>query len=86
MPAHHLRRPFPEHTLIRPAAYPALLEAANSFVTRLVARYQTRPSIVAWQLEHEAVDPLGVEHSWRLAAAFVEQEARGCAKPTPAGR
>jgi hypothetical protein len=31
---------------------------------------------MAWQVEHEAADPLGVEHSWRLGAAFVEQEVR----------
>jgi hypothetical protein len=52
-----------------------LLEAAAAFITRLVERYKNRASIVAWQLEHEAVDPLGVEHSWRLEAAFVAQEA-----------
>jgi hypothetical protein len=74
VPAHHLSRPFPEHTLVKPTAYPALLEAAAAFITRLVERYKNRKSIVAWQLEHEAVDPLGVEHSWRLDAAFVEQE------------
>ncbi len=75
-PAHHLRHPFPEHTLIEPSAYPSLLSAATAFLTRLVERYKSHKSIVAWQLEHEAVDPLGVEHSWRLAAAFVEQEAQ----------
>ena len=37
-------------------------------------RYRDRPAIVAWQVEHEAVDPLGMEHSWRLSAAFVRQE------------
>ena len=83
VPAHHLPRPFPEHTLIRPAAYPALLEAATGFLARLVERYQAHTSIVAWQLEHEAVDPLGVAHSWRLAAAFVEQEAAALRKADP---
>jgi hypothetical protein len=39
-----------------------------------VERYKGRKAIVAWQVEHEAVDPLGMEHSWRLAAAFVEEE------------
>jgi hypothetical protein len=82
-PAHHLRQPFPEHTLIKPAAYPALLEAAAAYITRLVERYKNRPSIVAWQLEHEAVDPLGVEHSWRLDAAFVEQELAALRKADP---
>jgi hypothetical protein len=76
VPAYHLRQPFPEHTLIEPAAYPALLEAARAFIYRIVERYSDRQSIVAWQLEHEAVDPLGIEHSWRLDAAFVEAEAQ----------
>ena len=26
------------------------------------------------QVEHEAVDPLGVEHSWRLTTGFVKRE------------
>jgi hypothetical protein len=30
--------------------------------------------VVAWQLEHEAVDPLGFEHSWRLSRDCVESE------------
>jgi hypothetical protein len=80
VPAHHLRTPFPEHTLIKPPAYSSLLEAATAFITRLVERYQEHKSIVAWQLEHEAVDPLGVEHSWRLDAAFVEQEVEALRK------
>jgi hypothetical protein len=83
VPGHHLKSPFPEGRLIRPSGYPALLEAAQSFITRLVERYRQRESIVAWQLEHEAVDPLGVEHSWRLEAAFVEQEAAALRKADP---
>jgi len=75
VPVHHLGQPFPEHILIKPSAYPALLEAAAAFINRLVERNKNRTSIVAWQLEHEAVDPLGIEHSWRLEAAFVEREA-----------
>ena len=43
-------------------------------------------AIVAWQVEHEAVDPLGIEHSWRLAAAFVEQEVAAVRRPIPPGR
>ncbi|HLV97675.1 MAG TPA: beta-galactosidase [Ktedonobacterales bacterium] len=74
VPAHYLPRPLPEHTRIKPSAYSALLSAATTFIIRLVERYKQHQSIVAWQLEHEAVDPLGVEHSWRLDAAFVEQE------------
>ncbi|HEY7122489.1 MAG TPA: beta-galactosidase [Ktedonobacterales bacterium] len=83
VPAHHLRQPFPEHIRVKPSAYPALLKAATAFLTRLVERYKLRQSIVAWQLEHEAVDPLGVEHSWRLDAAFVEQEVEAFRKADP---
>jgi len=74
VPAHHLRQPLQEHTLIRPSDYPSLFTAATDFITRLVERYKHRQGIVAWQLEHEAVDPLGVEHSWRLDVGFVEKE------------
>ncbi|HEY3344176.1 MAG TPA: beta-galactosidase [Anaerolineaceae bacterium] len=83
VPAHRLRRPFPEHTLIQPAAYPALLTAAADFLTRLVERYKARQSILAWQLEHEAIDPLGVEHSWRLRADFVGQEVGALRRADP---
>lgn len=83
VPEHHLRRPFPEHKLVKSSEYPLLLEAATGFITRLVERYKHHESIIAWQLEHEAVDPLGVEHSWRLEAAFVEQEAAALKKADP---
>ena len=83
VPAHHLSQPFPEHTLIKPSAYPSLLAAATTFIIRLVERYKDRKGIVAWQVEHEAVDPLGVEHSWRLAAAFVEKEVEAVRKADP---
>jgi hypothetical protein len=46
-------------------------------------RYRAHASIVAWQLEHEAVDPLGVAHSWRLAAGFVEQEVQALRQADP---
>ncbi|HEU5348739.1 MAG TPA: beta-galactosidase [Ktedonobacterales bacterium] len=74
VPEHHLKQPFPERTRIKPSAYPALLRAAREFIARLVERYKHRQGIVAWQLEHEAVDPLGIEHSWRLDATFVAEE------------
>lgn len=74
VPAHHLRHPLQEHARIKPSAYASLLEAATTFIMRLVERYRQRQCIVAWQLEHEAVDPLGVEHSWRLDVDFVTQE------------
>lgn len=84
VPAHQLSRPFPEHTLIKPSAYPHLLEASTAFITRLVERYRSHTGIVAWQLEHEAVDPLGVEHSWRLAEAFIQKEAAALRQADPA--
>jgi hypothetical protein len=74
VPGHHLRQPLREGALVTPAAHAALLAAAIAFITRVVEHYRTHEAIVAWQVEHEAVDPLGMEHSWRLAAAFVEQE------------
>ena len=83
VPDHYLQPPFPEHTLIKPSAYPSLLEAATAFITRLVERYKQRKSIVAWQIEHEAVDPLGIEHSWRLAVDFVEKEIEAIRKADP---
>ncbi len=83
VPKHQLPQPFPEHTLIQPAAYPSLLAAAIAFITRLVDRYKQRQSIVAWQLEHEAVDPLGIEHSWRLDADFVKKEMEALRQADP---
>src|SRR3989440_2805593 len=83
VPAHHLRQPLREHTLIKPSDYPSLFTAATEFTTRLVERYKHRQGIVAWQLEHEAVDPLGVEHSWRLDVAFVEKEVEAVRKADP---
>src|SRR6059058_2117684 len=83
VPTHHLSHPFPEHTLIKPSAYPSLLTAATAFITRLVERYKHRKGIVAWQLEHEAVDPLGVEHTWRLDVAFVEKEVEAVRNADP---
>src|SRR5438093_9960557 len=74
VPAHWLTQPFREGSLVQPASHPALLSGAEQFITRIVSRYRERQSIVAWQLEHEAVDPLGVEHSWRLSRSFVERE------------
>jgi Beta-galactosidase len=74
VPGHHLRRPLPEGVLIEPAAHRKLLDAATAFLTRIIERYRDRRAIVAWQVEHEAVDPLGMEHSWRLSTAFVRAE------------
>lgn len=84
VPPHHLRQPFPERSRVTPSAYPALLDAGCAYIARLVERYGRREAIVAWQLEHEAVDPLGLEHSWRLDADFVAAEfaALRAADPT----
>ena len=83
VPAHHLEKPLREGILVQPATHEALLAAALAFVTRIVERYKMRSAIVAWQVEHEAVDPLGVEHSWRLAAGFVKQEVDAVRKADP---
>jgi Beta-galactosidase len=74
VPAHHLPQPLPEGQLIGPLTHPGLTRAAREFVRRVVELYRHRPEIIAWQVEHEPVDPLGLEHSWRLSAAFVRQE------------
>jgi hypothetical protein len=83
VPPHHLVAPLREGTLVKPATHPALLAAALAFVTRIVERYRSRTAIVAWQVEHEAVDPLGVEHSWRLSAGFVREEVDAVRKADP---
>lgn len=74
VPGHQLAQSLPEGSLIRRSTHAALLTAATHFIRQVVERYRDRRSIVAWQLEHEAVDPLGVEHSWRLDMDFVQQE------------
>jgi hypothetical protein len=74
VPSHRLAEPLPEGIVVRPAQYPRLLDAATEFVTRIAERYRDRAAIIAWQVEHEAVDPLGMEHSWRLAEDFVAAE------------
>ena len=83
VPAHHLQTPLDESSLVQAASHKALLEAAIAFATRIVERYKDRTTIVAWQVEHEAVDPLGVEHSWRLSAGFVKQEVDAVRKADP---
>jgi len=74
VPEHQLVRSLPEGSLVRPSTHAALAGEATRFIRQVVERYRDRASIVAWQLEHEAVDPLGVEHSWRLALDFVQRE------------
>jgi glycosyl hydrolase family 42 (putative beta-galactosidase) len=74
VPRHRLDEALPEGRLIDGTSHRALLEAAIEHVARLVRRYRDRKAIIAWQVEHEAVDPLGLEHSWRLAETFVRRE------------
>jgi hypothetical protein len=83
VPAHHLEKPLQEGALVQPATHEALLAVALAHVTRIVERYKARAAIVAWQVEHEAVDPLGVEHSWRLSADWVKQEVDAVRKADP---
>ena len=84
VPAHELPAPLPEGRLVSPQTHPRLAAAAASFARRIVERYRGRSEIVAWQVEHEPVDPLGMEHSWRLSAAFVEQEVAAVRAADPA--
>lgn len=74
VPDHVLDSPIPEHSVVSAKTHPSLLEASTTFARRIVERYRDRESVVAWQVEHEAVDPLGMEHSWRLSASFVRSE------------
>jgi len=83
VPSHYLNTPLQEHTRIKPSTHPSLFAAAIAFISHLVERYKQRKGIVAWQLEHEAVDPLGIEHSWRLDVSFVEKEAEAVRNADP---
>ena len=74
VPEHQLEHSLREGSLVRASTHPALLSAARRFVHEIVSRYRHRTSVIAWQLEHEAVDPLGMEHSWRLSEDFVRAE------------
>ena len=84
VPAHHLSPPLREGALVRPDEYRRLLEAGTAFAVRVVERYRNRAAVIAWQVEHEAVDPLGVEHSWRLSEAFVRSEVEAVRAADPA--
>ena len=65
---------FKEGTLVRAHEQTRLIEAACSFITRVVERYRHHAAVIAWQVEHEALDPLGMEHSWRLDEDFLARE------------
>lgn len=74
VPDHVLGRPLPERSLISPDSHPELLAGARSHLQAVINRYKDRGSIIAWQIEQDSVDPLGLEHSWRLTRSFIEQE------------
>jgi hypothetical protein len=74
VPPHHLPEPLPEGRLVTAESHRPLLEAGIEFITKVVGRYAARSPVTAWQVEHEPVDPLGMEHSWRLAAGFARAE------------
>ncbi|HVS50228.1 MAG TPA: beta-galactosidase [Candidatus Dormibacteraeota bacterium] len=83
VPQHHLRSQLREGTLESEGSHPELLAAAIGFVAQVVERYRDHDSVIAWQVEHEAVDPLGMEHSWRLATAFVRREVAAVKQMDP---
>jgi hypothetical protein len=83
VPSHHLNAPLPEGSIVSGSSHPRLVDAATSFVTRIVRRYRDRRCVVAWQVEHEAVDPLGMEHSWRLGLDFVSAEVAAVREADP---
>jgi hypothetical protein len=74
VPSHRMPRPLREGTLVHVDDHAWLVQPALEHLTRLVERYRDRACVVGWQVEHESLDPLGLEHSWRLAADFVRAE------------
>ena len=84
VPAHQLREPLREGALVEPEDHEPLLSAGTAFAARVVQRYRDHQAIVAWQVEHEAVDPLGMEHSWRLSSAFARAEVEAVRAADPA--
>lgn len=83
VPAHHLPEPLPEGRLVTPETHRPLLEACIEFLTRIIDRYAGRDAVIAWQIEHEAVDPLGMEHSWRLSGEFLAAEVAAARRADP---
>jgi hypothetical protein len=83
VPQHQLTERLREGSLIRPETHSSLHSAARRFISQIVTRYRGRQSLVAWQLEHEAVDPLGFEHSWRLGRDFVAGELAALRESDP---
>ena len=83
VPRHQAGRCIPEGTLATPVTHPDLLAGAANFTRRVVERYRDRAAVVAWQVEHEAFDPLGLEHSWRLSGSFVDAELAALREADP---
>ena len=83
VPAHHLPAPLPEGRLVTPETHRPLLEAGTEFMTQVIGRYAGRSAVIGWQVEHEAVDPLGMEHSWRLSAGFAAAEVAAARAADP---
>jgi hypothetical protein len=83
VPGHRLPAPLPEGRLVTPQTHGPLLEAGIEFLTKVIGRYATREAVIAWQVEHEALDPLGMEHSWRLSAGFVAAEVAAARAADP---
>jgi hypothetical protein len=83
VPAHHLPAALPEGRLVTPESHRPLLDAGTGFITRIISRYAARGQVIAWQVEHEATDPLGMEHSWRLSAGFAAAEVAAARAADP---
>jgi hypothetical protein len=83
VPSHRLPRPIREGVLVHADDHAWLLQPALEHLGRLVERYRGRACIVGWQVEHESVDPLGLEHSWRLATDFVRAEIAAVKRADP---
>jgi hypothetical protein len=86
VPPWRLPNPIREGILVHAEDHAWLLEPALEFVTRIVERYRDSRAIVGWQIEHESVDPLGLEHSWRLGADFVSAEINAVRGADPTRR
>jgi hypothetical protein len=86
VPSHRLRQPIREGVLVHADDHAWLLEPALEHLGRVVERYCRRDCIIGWQIEHESVDPLGLEHSWRLAADFVSAEIASVRDADPSHR
>lgn len=83
VPSHRLPAPLPEGRLITPGSHRPLLDAGIEFLTRIIDRYAVHSQVIAWQVEHESVDPLGMEHSWRLSAEFAAAEVAAARAADP---